>query len=242
MYDCEVGKFIQVDPLSFSTPSWTPYRYAYSNPVFYYDPSGKNEDTYYIDKDGQLLHHSKDELPDAVIIVKDDKVDQFNYVVNSLEMKGIQHGDGANQYLRDNYTAQKFDLPSIENFYEQNKNDVHLINGEVPERGGFINEHGSYLYDNNGVISPGSENFTSKETDYVEYGNPDPKSTGRLFGKIHTHPNAGEPSNGGIWELTPSGTDRLNAPSKGSGFNIVVDKYNIHIYNQLNHVEIPRKK
>ncbi len=54
MYDCEVGKFIQVDPLSFSTPSWTPYRYAYSNPLTFIDPSGNLESTH-TDKDGNVI-------------------------------------------------------------------------------------------------------------------------------------------------------------------------------------------
>ncbi|MBK9565704.1 MAG: RHS repeat-associated core domain-containing protein [Saprospiraceae bacterium] len=42
-YDASVGRFISSDPLSELAPGWTPYRYAFNNPISYTDPTGMFE-------------------------------------------------------------------------------------------------------------------------------------------------------------------------------------------------------
>ena len=39
-YDPAVGRFVGVDPLAHWAPDWTPYRYAFNNPLIYTDPDG----------------------------------------------------------------------------------------------------------------------------------------------------------------------------------------------------------
>ncbi|HNU34419.1 MAG TPA: RHS repeat-associated core domain-containing protein [Bacteroidia bacterium] len=51
--DCEIYRFVQVDPLASQTPAWTPYRYGYCNPVGFIDPSGLSED-WVQDSDGNI--------------------------------------------------------------------------------------------------------------------------------------------------------------------------------------------
>ncbi|AEE51476.1 RHS repeat domain-containing protein [Haliscomenobacter hydrossis] len=43
-YDASIGKWGAVDPLSEDAPAWTPYRYAFNNPLIYVDPDGLFED------------------------------------------------------------------------------------------------------------------------------------------------------------------------------------------------------
>jgi RHS repeat-associated protein len=43
-YDASIGKWGTVDPLSEDAPAWTPYRYAFNNPLTYVDPDGLFED------------------------------------------------------------------------------------------------------------------------------------------------------------------------------------------------------
>jgi RHS repeat-associated protein len=42
-YDASLGRWMNVDPLAEKSPDWTPFRYAYNNPVKYFDLDGKIE-------------------------------------------------------------------------------------------------------------------------------------------------------------------------------------------------------
>jgi len=39
-YDPAIGRFTGIDPLAEVEPAWTPYRYAFNNPLIYIDPDG----------------------------------------------------------------------------------------------------------------------------------------------------------------------------------------------------------
>ena len=43
-YDPAIGRFHSPDPLGELTPDWTPYRFAFNNPVVFNDPTGLWED------------------------------------------------------------------------------------------------------------------------------------------------------------------------------------------------------
>ncbi len=42
-YDAVLGRFTSTDPLSATTPRWTPYRYGFNNPLIMTDPTGMTE-------------------------------------------------------------------------------------------------------------------------------------------------------------------------------------------------------
>lgn len=42
-YDAALGRWMNMDMLAEKAPSWTPYRYAYDNPLTFVDPNGKYE-------------------------------------------------------------------------------------------------------------------------------------------------------------------------------------------------------
>ena len=43
MYDPAIARMLQVDPAHARAPGWTPYRYAFNNPMRYLDPDGRYE-------------------------------------------------------------------------------------------------------------------------------------------------------------------------------------------------------
>jgi len=54
------GRWISPDPLSEEYPDWTPYRFAFNNPLRYTDPTGLLEEDWIPDEDGNLIAEKGD--------------------------------------------------------------------------------------------------------------------------------------------------------------------------------------
>ncbi len=66
-FDSDVTHFIQVDKMADVAPNWTPYRYCFSNPIMFVDPSGNNEDDFYFNKKGEMVGYKVTDQKDRIL-------------------------------------------------------------------------------------------------------------------------------------------------------------------------------
>ena len=229
-YDSRLGRRWNVDPKPVS--SFSSYLTLSNNPIIYSDTRG--DTSIYYDEQGNFLKRINDKLENAVVVISSKNVDKFNeHLKYSEGNKGLNSKSLAKRLreLGDSYMTD-----DLFGFYDDNDEPDYDLPG-----GQYAQEHGSILYNKDGEIRQGYENYVG-EDEHVDYskniGGSGPRIPGATAdGRVHTHPNEGLPNNQGIplpggWPSSSGGIsgqgDWGTAPV--NGFNVVVGKSQLSIY------------
>src|SRR5690554_5064725 len=120
-YDPALGRWAVIDPMADVNPNWTPYRYAFNNPLMFIDPTGMLEDDYKLNQDGEieLLQETNDATDTLYASDEKGNVDKDNSItVKKGVLDNIENTSYFDAEIEENIPIQIMDSSKADNTQE----------------------------------------------------------------------------------------------------------------------------
>ncbi|EON79013.1 cell well associated RhsD protein [Lunatimonas lonarensis] len=148
LYDQQIGRYLSVDPLADQFLSWTPYHYAYNNPIFWNDPTGAAPEsgdefrglaTRHIDPSGRTIINT-DDGRDDVFVVPWNRVNDFKRNAEFASETGVSNSVGWSDYWRSEFQMLVSE-GTLNTLHSERAKDAlidYLVSGDWKDWGRFL--------------------------------------------------------------------------------------------------------
>ena len=125
-YDPAIGRFHSADPLTESAPGWSPYRFAFDNPVAFNDPTGLWEDE---EGDGWIIDEEGNLYWDENVTSADDSdlkpgFSYLEYGTNVVDEDGVIYELGENATMTEAIVELDEACMEVENPLDQHSDEA----------------------------------------------------------------------------------------------------------------------
>ena len=139
-YDPAIGRFHSPDPLGELTPDWTPYRFAFNNPVFFNDPTGLCEDCDFIN-----FYYDGWETQSSFF----ENFFKGNWGVD-INLDALATGDWSQEDMYESFGAEGYEY-DLDNGNEFNEKEIQNPNPTISNTSDYTNhildESNNNVYD-----------------------------------------------------------------------------------------------